>query len=103
MAEAALDEGADDLDSPTEALDLLLRAAELAPDNRTILNGIGEFHWAFNNHSEAQQQYERVIQMWPDDHEAYYGLGMSHGLRGNYKEAQAPLEKAMELNPTNSE
>lgn len=103
MAEAALDEGADDLDSPTEALDLLLRAAELAPDNRTILNGIGEFHWAFNNHSQAQQQYERVIQMWPDDHEAYYGLGMSHGLRGNYKEAQAPLEKAMELNPTNSE
>lgn len=103
MAEAALEEGADDLDSPTEALELLLRASELAPDNRTIANGIGEFHWAFNHHQQAQEQYEKVIQMWPDDHEAHYGLGMSHGLRGKYSDAEGPLKKAMELNPSGSD
>ncbi len=83
-----------------DALTMLRRALEIAPDHVDALYNLGLTLLATGLTDEAIESFERVLTLSPDDEPTLFQLGLAHLAHGDYDKAQPPLERAFALNPT---
>lgn len=82
-----------------KALECLLRAEKLAPDNELILISISILRFLLGREKEAEDGFRKVLEQDPNLVEAYVGLAQCKIAQDNFEEAKAILMKAKEVNP----
>lgn len=82
-----------------KALECLLRAEKLAPDNELILISISILRFLLGKEKEAEDGFRKVLEKDPTLVEAYVGLAQCKIAQDNFEEAKAILMKAKEVNP----
>ena len=82
-----------------ESLDLLQRAAALAPDSVRYEVAVGRALLQVGRTREALQAFSTAVNLDPSSVEAHIGLGISRAKLEKYVEAATALEKALEFDP----
>jgi protein O-GlcNAc transferase len=82
-----------------EAVDLLLRATSLAPNQAMFFANLGEAHRRLGNLANAKECLRRAIALKSDLAEAHYTLGLTMNGEGRPHEAIACFERAASLKP----
>ena len=82
-----------------ESLDLLQRAAALAPDSVRYEVAVGRALLQVGRAREALQAFSTAVNLDPSSVEAHIGLGISRAKLKKYVEAASALEKALALDP----
>ena len=82
-----------------ESLELLQRAAALAPDSVRYEVAVGRALLQVGRTREALQAFSTAVNLDPSSVEAHIGLGISRAKLEKYVEAATALEKALELDP----
>lgn len=84
---------------PDEAVALLRRAVEAAPDRVVFHIGTGDALAEAAQPADAVQAYQAALDLQPDAVDALYGLGCALADLGARDEALAPLQTAIALAP----
>ncbi|QYF94767.1 tetratricopeptide repeat protein [Massilia sp. PAMC28688] len=83
-----------------EALELIAKALQIAPDNPFIMDSMGWVHYRLGNMAEAESYLRRAYAMRPDaDVAAHLGEVLWH--KGDKAEARKVLREARAKDPTN--
>ena len=82
-----------------ESLDLLQRAAALAPDSVRYGVAAGRAFLQVGRTHEALQAFSTAVNLDPSSVEAHIGLGVSRAKLKKYVEAATALEQALKLDP----
>ncbi|MFT3709525.1 MAG: tetratricopeptide repeat protein [Archangium sp.] len=83
------------LSLPTEALDCLVTAATLAPEDAELLRSAGECLAELKQWEKAVSLFERVLKLSPGDAEALVGLGNALFELGDHERAATTLDVAV--------
>jgi len=75
-----------------EALEMLLRAKELAPDHPTVFTQLGQTYLKLENFKEAKEAFQEVIQVNPFDPEVHRDLALVQEALGDKESAQRERE-----------
>ena len=81
------------------ALALIGQAAEIEPDNPSIISNLAEVHRALGNFSEAVRLGKRALQLDPGSALAFNNLGLAMQKLGDFNGAVECFERAIELLP----
>jgi tetratricopeptide (TPR) repeat protein len=76
---------------------MLMRAAELDPDNAAIQRELGEVTARMGALDEAYEIFSGLVERDPDDAELQFYLGQIEELRGNTEHARAAYEQALAI------
>jgi len=88
-----------DAGRPQEAIEHLLRAAELRPDSVAVQHKLGGALVAAGRFSEAIPRFQEVARLKPDYAEGHNDLGVAFGKAKRPQEAIAAFEQAIQLKP----
>ena len=86
-----------------EALSLLRKAHDLAPDEGYILDSLGWVHFRLGNLAQAQDFLRQARSQMPDDPEVLLHLGRVRAERGDRAEARSLWRKALDGAPEDSD
>ncbi len=86
-----------------DALAYLKTAAGFAPENASILAGLGDLQVYAKKNSEAITTYRRVLEINPEDFDTLLNLGSLFADQGDLAESRKVLEKAVSLEPGSAE
>ncbi len=78
------------------------RAVELAPDQITPWNNLGNLHSRLGQYEQAFGAYKKAVETNPADMVSWGGLGDAHFKLGRHEEAVFAYKKNLEMNPENS-
>lgn len=81
------------------ALDELILAERIRPDNHNIIFSFGSIYYYLNRLNEAEAKFKQAISVSPFFTDAYYNLGFLYNQMQRYEEAIAVLKKAVFLEP----
>jgi tetratricopeptide (TPR) repeat protein len=84
------------------AMPLLLKAAELSPDNPKVHEDLGHVYEALQNLPKAQTELERAIALAPDTSALHFKLGQVYRREGMHDRAQQEFDLCEKLNSTHS-
>ena len=90
-------------DKPDEAMQLLLKALELAPGDVTLLTALGNLHREQERYQDAIRYYRAAIERNPGYVNAVHNLGLSYKLDEQPSEACHWFERAAALAPQQAE
>jgi len=82
-----------------EALPLLQRAVELAPQKWSYRFNLGHVRSRMEDWAGAVAEYRLADQLFPDDHVTLFNLGLALQRQGADSEAVGPLSRAAQLEP----
>jgi len=85
-----------------EAILAYQRAVELAPENVSPWNNLGNLHSKLEQFEEAAAAYQKAVEQNPADPLSWAGLGEAHSKLGRHEEAIFAYRKNLELDPENS-
>jgi len=89
-----------DQNRPQEAIDELIEAVRLNPDNSSALIMLGNIYATeYSDVETALTFYERVLETNPDNHLALNNIGGNLAKLEKYDEAKRYFERALEINP----
>jgi tetratricopeptide (TPR) repeat protein len=91
------------LNSYAEAIELLLQADALAPDNKDTVYTLGLSYHAQGNYGEAAKRYRHTLELSPDLANARVNLALSLHASGDYAGAVEEYRKITESQPSNGE
>jgi tetratricopeptide (TPR) repeat protein len=80
------------LDRPGEALEMLLRAKELAPDHPAVFTQLGRVYLKLGKFKEAREAFQEVIQVNPFNPEVHHDLSLVYEALGEKDSAQRENE-----------
>ena len=83
----------------SRAIDLLKRATELEPKDKTAWNNLGRAYMGVRRIDEAIAAYRRQIEVNPFDEYAYNNLGFAYAQRNQTSDAETAYLKQIEVNP----
>ena len=86
-----------------EGIDLLCRAAALAPDQVRYHQVLGEAFWNLNDYARARDACRRGLALAPDNEDILLSLGHCEATLGEFEAAAACYHKLLELNPDRTE
>ena len=86
---------------PQEALPLLLRALELAPNDPLVLNGLGRAYSKLARAAEALSAFDAAISISPGYSAAHTGRGLALEVLQRDAEAEQSYLAAIDLDPAN--
>lgn len=86
-----------------KAIEYLLKALELYPDNKDILQALGDINDKLHNFEEAEKYYLKVQKFTPDDPASYYNLAGFYNNNGKWEKAVEMFEERIKLDPSNPE
>ncbi|MCG2811817.1 MAG: tetratricopeptide repeat protein, partial [Candidatus Aminicenantes bacterium] len=86
-----------------KATDYLQKALELNPENKDILQALGDISDKMRNFDLAEKYYLQVQKFTPDDPVSYYNLAGFYNNNGKYDKAIEMYEKRIALNPSDPE
>ncbi|MAM71703.1 MAG: hypothetical protein CMP91_11230 [Gammaproteobacteria bacterium] len=89
---------ADRTDRYEEAYELILRAAELSPNDPAIIDSLGWIQYKLGMYEEARINLERAFELYPD-HEVAAHLGEVLWVLGNRDAAREIWQDALEVQP----
>jgi tetratricopeptide (TPR) repeat protein/transglutaminase-like putative cysteine protease len=81
------------------AVEMLKRAVELDPKNKSAWNNLGNAYLAQRKSDEAIAALKQQIGINPYDQYAYNNLGRAYMMQQKYPEAAQAFEKQIEINP----
>jgi tetratricopeptide (TPR) repeat protein len=81
----------------------LQKALELDPENKNILQALGDINDKMRNFELAEKYYLQVQKFTPDDPVSYYNLAGFYNNNGKYDKAIEMYEKRIALNPDDPE
>ncbi len=87
----------------SEALDLVLRAVDLEPDNGAYVDSLGWAYFRLGRFDEARDHLERAATLEPDDAVIHEHLGDLYQAVGELEEARELYERALALDGDNEE
>ena len=79
------------------ALELILRAVSLEPDNGAYVDSLGWAYYQLGRYNEAKEQLEWAVRLVGDDATLHEHLGATYAKLGEIAKAQAAFEKALAL------
>jgi len=91
--------------NPQKGIQILYQLAEKEPQNRFILNNIGDLNRLMNNYDKEIEAYEKYIELdkkwgttnkwiWP-----YVELGDAYHIKGNHKREAVLYNEALQMRP----
>lgn len=80
-----------------KALEYILRANTLKPDNGFIIDSLGWAYYRLGDYQKAVRELERSLKLIPDDPHIYDHLGDVYRSLQRFKEAKKVYEKALEM------
>ena len=80
-----------------EALELLQRAKEIAPDHPTLYNQMGEIYLRLRNYGKAREVLEASIQINPFNPEVHRNLAEAYEMLGDGSSAVKEREIAKKI------
>jgi len=86
-----------------KAVSYLQKALELDPENKNIIQALGDINDKLRNFEEAEKYYLQVQKFTPDDPVSYYNLAGFYNNNGKYDKAIEMYEKRIALDPANPE
>jgi tetratricopeptide (TPR) repeat protein len=87
----------------TKAVEYLQKALELNPDNKDILQALGDINDKLGNFEEAEKYYLQVQKFTSNDPASYYNLAGFYNNNGKYDKAIEMFEERIKLDPSNPE
>jgi len=85
------------MDRHGEALEMLLRAKELAPDHPTVFTQLGQTYLKLGKFKEANEAFREVIQVSPFNPEVHRDLSLVHEALGDKESARREREAFRKL------
>lgn len=86
-----------------KAVEYLQKALELAPENKDIIQALGDINDKLHNFEEAEKYYLQVQKFTPDDPASYYNLAGFYNNNNKYDQAIEMFEERIKLDPSNPE
>jgi tetratricopeptide (TPR) repeat protein/ADP-heptose:LPS heptosyltransferase len=86
-------------DRPLEAVEHLQRAAELDPQDVTILNDLGTLHREMAEPQQAATYFERALELAPRRPELLNSLGLVLAEQGKFEAAMSRYDEALAIQP----
>lgn len=80
-----------------KALEYILRANTLKPDNGFILDSLGWVYYRLGDFQQAVEELEHAVELIEDDPHIYDHLGDVYRSLGKFSEAREALQKAYEM------
>lgn len=80
-----------------KALEYILRANTLKPDNGFIIDSLGWVYFRLGDFQKAVRELERSLELIPDDPHIYDHLGDVYRSLGRFPEAREVYQKAYEM------
>jgi tetratricopeptide (TPR) repeat protein len=87
----------------SKAIENLTKALEMDPENKNIIQSLGDINDKLRNFEEAEKYYTQVQKFTPDDPLSYYTLAGFYNSNGKYDKAIEMYEKRIALNPSDPE
>jgi len=79
-------------------------ARRLAPDNPSVIAGIGAYYYyGLRDYPHALEQFERIARQWPNDYFGHFMIGLVQRRQGKFVESLANLRRASLLDPGSAE
>ncbi|MBB5136007.1 Flp pilus assembly protein TadD [Thermocatellispora tengchongensis] len=85
--------------SPAAACALLERAAEAAPESRSVREALARAQFNSRQYAEAADSFRLILDANPAEDYAYFGLGLALWRTGDMEAAQEPLAIAVAMRP----
>ena len=82
-----------------EAFDMVVRAAELQPEDGNVIDSLGWAHYQLGNYEAAVIELERAAELDPGNVTANYHLGDAYWQVGRQLEAGFQWRRALDLDP----
>lgn len=79
------------------ALDLILRAVSLEPDNGAYVDSLGWVYFRLGRYNEAKEQLEWAVRLVGEDATLHEHLGATYAKLGDTAKARTAFEKALSL------
>ena len=86
-----------------KATEYLQKALELDPDNKNIIQALGDINDKMRNFELAEKYYLQVQKFTPNDPVSYYNLAGFYNNNAKYDKAIEMYEKRIALNPADPE
>jgi serine/threonine protein kinase/Tfp pilus assembly protein PilF len=97
---ASLGQAAELLDTnPDEALNTLLKALKIDPDNISGLSNLGYVYMGQQNYPKAIETYLKVAGLAPHIPDTYFNLGYVYAVTGKYHKSKEMYRRVVDLNP----
>lgn len=87
----------------SKATEYLQKALELNPDNKDIIQALGDINDKLRNFEQAEKYYLQVQKFTPNDPVSYYNLAGFYNNNAKYDKAIEMYEKRIALNPSDPE
>lgn len=87
----------------SKAIEYLQKALELKPDNKDIIQALGDINDKMRNFELAEKYYLQVQKFTPNDPVSYYNLAGFYSKNAKYDKAIEMYEKRIALNPADPE
>jgi tetratricopeptide (TPR) repeat protein len=87
----------------SKATEYLQKALEMNPDNKDILQALGDINDKMRNFELAEKYYLQVQKFTPNDPVSYYNLAGFYSNNAKYDKAIEMYEKRIALDPTDPE
>jgi tetratricopeptide (TPR) repeat protein len=87
----------------SKATEYLQKALELNPENKDIIQALGDINDKMRNFELAEKYYLQVQEFTPNDPVSYYNLAGFYNNNGKYDKAIEMYEKRIALNPADPE
>jgi tetratricopeptide (TPR) repeat protein len=81
----------------------LQKALELNPNNKDIIQSLGDINDKMRNFEQAEKYYLEIQKFTPNDPVSYYNLAGFYNNNGRYDKAIEMYEKRIALDPSNPE
>lgn len=94
---------AQQLGDAERAIDLMQRAAVVAPNNAAVHNNIGLVQITRERFAEAEVSLRKAVDLRPDWDRAHANLGIALRKRGNTAGAEIEFAASLRLNPANAD
>lgn len=90
-------------ESGAKAVEYLTKALEQSPEDKNIIQALGDINDKMSNFEEAEKYYLQAQKFTPDDPASYFTLAGFYNNNGKYDKAIEMYEKRIELDPENPE
>jgi len=103
MAYKPGDESEKNKEFGAKAIEYLQKALELNPNNKDIIQALGDINDKMKNFELAEKYYLQVQKFTPNDPVSYYNLAGFYSNNGKYDKVIEMYEKRIALNPADPE
>lgn len=86
-----------------KATEYLLKASEQNPDNKDIIQALGDINDKMGNFEKAEENYLKIQKFTPNDPDSYYNLAGFYNNNGKDDKAIDQYEQRIALDPSNPE